>query len=170
MLFRSSVMIIRVAQEEQDMIWYVYDKNVNNAKLLNFLDSENTWLIHNKQSSIIITELVENNGFLICKTGTDLLSYNFTILGQARDCKVPNENNILNNCYYNLKAKLQVVEIKKPNSIIFIAIMSGIILLIVIVLVVISIFYPKLKKVRTDIDLITTRLNITTEENKTRTE
>eukprot|EP00826_Nyctotherus_ovalis_P054104 TRINITY_DN7066_c0_g1_i11.p1 TRINITY_DN7066_c0_g1~~TRINITY_DN7066_c0_g1_i11.p1 ORF type:complete len:383 (+),score=59.65 TRINITY_DN7066_c0_g1_i11:1-1149(+) len=148
----NSVMVLKILQEEDSMVGYINSHGVNNAKLLK-LDDETSWLIHSRSNEILITDFIANSGFLICRLGAEARPYNFTVLGQSKNCRLENGMTLLN-CYYSAQVVLNVVDKESLNSLIHIVIvMSVSILVAVVIIVLVMIFYYfKYKRTQEEID------------------
>ena len=149
----NSVMIIKITQEGESMIGYVNSQDVNNAKLLKLQDGFTTWLVHSRGKEIIITDLRGSSGFLFCQSNEEVQSYNFFVLGQAKNCKNPSDGQTLSNCYYEMEIELHVVDKESLDDLKFLAIIVGIVVgvLVVIIGIIIAFICRKYSITKTEL-------------------
>jgi len=148
----NSVMVLNILHQEDTMVGYINSQGVNNAKLLE-LDYGGIYLIYSRSNEIFMADVIANSGYLICRPEIKTKLYNFTILGQAKNCKTEDGKALLN-CYYTASIKLTIVDKDSLKSLIFIGVIIGVAVIIftLFIMAIITSYYRKYKKMKGEID------------------
>jgi len=151
-IMENSVMVLNILHQEDSMVGYINSQGVNNAKLLE-VEYGGIFLVYGRSNEILIADVVANSGYLICRPETKSKSYNFTILGQGKNCKTE-DSKTLSNCYYTAKATLNIVDKDSLKSLILIGVIIGIAVVIftLFTMAIIMSYYRKYKKMKVEID------------------
>eukprot|EP00826_Nyctotherus_ovalis_P008310 TRINITY_DN12146_c0_g2_i9.p1 TRINITY_DN12146_c0_g2~~TRINITY_DN12146_c0_g2_i9.p1 ORF type:complete len:510 (+),score=126.75 TRINITY_DN12146_c0_g2_i9:83-1612(+) len=147
----NSVMVLKILQEEDAMVGYINSQGVSNAKLFKS-GQESNWVVHSRKNEIIVADLIASSGFLICRTGVKARSYNFTIYGHSKNCRL--EDQTILNCYYTAAVVVNVVNKESLNTIILTAIIVAVAILIIVAFIVLITVnhYRKYKRIKGEID------------------
>ena len=108
------------------MTGYVNGEEVKTAKISILGEDLGSCLFYISNKELISIELISSSGFLLCQIGENEIIHSFNILGKAKNCRMGLKP--IENCYYDLNVKLQVVDPNSPRNWKRIGIVIGVIL------------------------------------------
>eukprot|EP00826_Nyctotherus_ovalis_P007082 TRINITY_DN11746_c0_g1_i6.p1 TRINITY_DN11746_c0_g1~~TRINITY_DN11746_c0_g1_i6.p1 ORF type:complete len:514 (+),score=128.01 TRINITY_DN11746_c0_g1_i6:135-1676(+) len=119
----NSIMISKVTYEGDSMVAYLNYYSVNNAKITKMPNHVNPCLLYSYKSQLVATKIVANDGYLICQTDERTGTSKFSVLGQAKNCRV--NMRTIDNCYYDKAISLHIVDKASLSKLLIVLIVLG---------------------------------------------